>query len=245
MQRHRLPDSASSICGTRRRRRAFLYRPNSDITKPGVQNPHCEAWHSTIACCTGCSVPSAACRLSTVNSALPSSVGSGRMHALTARQESASSSRRAGCVAEATTTVHAPQSPSAQPSLVPVRPRCSRRIFEQRRLRRDIAHAHDLAVEHESDLRLRRPRQRGDRPSGGCAAAPSAETRPRGRATVSSGAYFFVARLTSAISLSAPLLCADMRTRISGGSNALLLNSTSRSSRWRMLITVPSRLRPP
>ena len=33
---------------------------NIDMTKPGVQKPHCEPWQSTIACCTGCSVPSAA-----------------------------------------------------------------------------------------------------------------------------------------------------------------------------------------
>ena len=28
------------------------------MTKPGVQKPHCEPWHSTIACWTGCSEPS-------------------------------------------------------------------------------------------------------------------------------------------------------------------------------------------
>jgi hypothetical protein len=32
--------------------------PHSDIAKPGVQKPHCEPWHSTSACCTGCSAPS-------------------------------------------------------------------------------------------------------------------------------------------------------------------------------------------
>ena len=35
----------------------FFCRANSDITKPGVQKPHCEPWHSTMACCTLCSWP--------------------------------------------------------------------------------------------------------------------------------------------------------------------------------------------
>ena len=28
--------------------------PNRLMTKPGVQKPHCEAWHCTMACCAGC-----------------------------------------------------------------------------------------------------------------------------------------------------------------------------------------------
>ena len=55
------------------------------MTKPGVQKPHCDPWQSTIARCTGCSVPSGAFRLSTLTSSLPSSVGRKRMQELTAR----------------------------------------------------------------------------------------------------------------------------------------------------------------
>ena len=54
--------------------------------------------------------------------------------------------------ASARTTVHAPQSPSAQPSLVPVRPQVVAQVLEQRRLRRNAADPHDLAVEEEADL---------------------------------------------------------------------------------------------
>ena len=64
----------------------FWYSAHIDMTKPGVQNPHCEPWQSTSACWTGCNAPSAARRSSTVISALPSSVGRNWMHALTALQ---------------------------------------------------------------------------------------------------------------------------------------------------------------
>ena len=75
----------------------------------------CASW-------TGCSAPSASFRLSTVKTARPSTVGSSRMQALTGRQ-----SRPPPAAGAATTTVQAPQSPSAQPSLVPVSRRRSRR----------------------------------------------------------------------------------------------------------------------
>ena len=58
---------------------------NIDITKPGVQKPHCEPWQSTIACWTGWSLPSAPFRSSTVSSWQPSSVATNWMQALTAR----------------------------------------------------------------------------------------------------------------------------------------------------------------
>ena len=64
------------------------------MTKPGVQKPHCEPWHSTIACCTGCSEPSGWRRSSTVKSALPSSVGRNWMHALTALKSTPPASLR-------------------------------------------------------------------------------------------------------------------------------------------------------
>ena len=83
---------------------------------PGVQKPHWLAWWSTIARCTGWSAPSGPAIPSTVRTALPSICGSRRMQAFSARLPSAS----------VTITVQAPQSPSLQPSLVPVRPRVSR-----------------------------------------------------------------------------------------------------------------------
>ena len=49
----------------------------------GRAEAHCEPWQSTIACCTGCSAPSADFQDSTVNSALPSRVGRNWMQALT------------------------------------------------------------------------------------------------------------------------------------------------------------------
>ena len=52
VQRHRFPASAPSIC-SRSAWVRFKYRANSDMTKPGVQNPHCEAWLSISDCWTG------------------------------------------------------------------------------------------------------------------------------------------------------------------------------------------------
>jgi hypothetical protein len=107
-----------------------------DIAKPGVQKPHCEAWHSTRACCTGWGEPPPMrCRSSTVSSALPSSVGRNWMQALTVRSDSSPTLVavadgvpiwRACSASSATITVQAPQSPSLQPSLVPVQRASSR-----------------------------------------------------------------------------------------------------------------------
>ena len=36
---------------------SFSLSASSNITKPGVQKPHCEPWQSTIACWTGCRPP--------------------------------------------------------------------------------------------------------------------------------------------------------------------------------------------
>src|SRR5664279_4275610 len=106
------------------------------MTKPGVQKPHCEAWQSTIARCTGCSAssscraPPARPRSSTVTSALPSSAGRNWMQALVVVRRRPPTISGAS-VAEAsasspTTTVQAPQSPSLQPSLLPVQRASSR-----------------------------------------------------------------------------------------------------------------------
>jgi hypothetical protein len=95
---------------------------NIDITNPGVQKPHWEPWQSTMACCAGCSVPSLAAIPSTVQIARPSNDGKKRMQALIERRCTWPSS-----VNSASVTVQAPQSPSAQPSLVPVARSSSRR----------------------------------------------------------------------------------------------------------------------
>ena len=50
--------AAGAVGGACRRPAWCSYSAHSDITKPGVQKPHCEPWQSTIACCTGCSAPS-------------------------------------------------------------------------------------------------------------------------------------------------------------------------------------------
>jgi hypothetical protein len=84
VQRQRFPERACAASS-----RVTLSRSShsakSDITKPGVQKPHCEACASTMACCTGCRLPSGARRLSTVTTSLPSSVATKRMHEFTAR----------------------------------------------------------------------------------------------------------------------------------------------------------------
>ena len=51
--------------------------------KPGVQKPHCEPWQSTMACCTGCSVPSFAARCSIVTTWVACNEPMKRMQALT------------------------------------------------------------------------------------------------------------------------------------------------------------------
>src|ERR1700733_12200322 len=76
-----------------------------------------------MACCTGCKLPSDPNRLSTVTSSCPSIVGRKRMQEFTARY----STRLPSALGSPNTTVQAPQSPSAQPSFVPVRGATSRR----------------------------------------------------------------------------------------------------------------------
>jgi hypothetical protein len=44
----------------------------SDMTKPGVQKPHCSPWHSRSAACTGDNVPSGDAMPSTVLTSMPS-----------------------------------------------------------------------------------------------------------------------------------------------------------------------------
>src|SRR4051794_8685955 len=93
------------------------------MRKPGVQNPHCRAWHSRKASWTGCSTwpprPSSRARPSTVSTAAPST------WTASTRQE------RTG--APSTTTVQAPQTPCSQPTCVPVRRRSWRSASDSNR----------------------------------------------------------------------------------------------------------------
>ncbi len=102
-------------------RRPCRVSANIDMTKPGVQKPHCEPWQSTIACCTGCR--RAVGGLQILDGEQLAAVE--RRHELDAGIDGAVVEPRRRC-GLATTTVQAPQSPSAQPSLVPVRRRASR-----------------------------------------------------------------------------------------------------------------------
>ena len=88
------------------------------MTKPGVQNPHCEPCARARARCTGCNPERFAPRPSTVTTCWPSHAYRGKRHAFTAR-----------CVTESvllsyeeSITVHAPHPPSPQPSFVPDKP---------------------------------------------------------------------------------------------------------------------------
>ena len=82
------------------------------MTMPGVQYPHCKAWFSWKACCIG---------WSSVPLARPSMVVISWPSAWTASivQDFTDSSF--------TSTVQAPHDEVSQPTLVPVRPRTSRR----------------------------------------------------------------------------------------------------------------------
>ena len=88
---------------------------------PGVQKPHWLPWCLSTASCTGCSAPSGPARSSTATSSLPSIMPSRQMQALTGAYSSLPSCKVPSA------TVQAPQSPSAQPSLVPQAWRRSRR----------------------------------------------------------------------------------------------------------------------
>src|SRR4051794_39710920 len=83
--------------------------PVSDITNPTVQNPHCVPLSSTIACCTGVSVPSAGLMPSMVTMCLPAALASG------IRQDVIERYLTLPATSSPTSTVHAPQSPSRQP----------------------------------------------------------------------------------------------------------------------------------
>src|SRR3954453_17720561 len=93
------------------------------VRKPGVQKPHCSAWHSRNASCTGCSTcpprPSSRASPSTVVTPWPSP------WTASIRQERTGS--------PTTSTVHAPQTPCSQPTCVPVSPRSCRSASDSSR----------------------------------------------------------------------------------------------------------------
>jgi hypothetical protein len=84
------------------------------MTMPGVQMPHCAPLNSANACCSGWSSPSP----SMVVTSAPSTWATGIRHEQTG--------------SPSTSTVHAPHSPSPQPSFVPVSPRSSRSTSSKR-----------------------------------------------------------------------------------------------------------------
>src|SRR5262249_7799344 len=116
-RRQRLPASASCTIAVSAGSPPW-WKANIAMTKPGVQKPHWVASASTSACCTGWSAPSGPARPSTVRTAQLSICGSIIRQEFTAWNCNDPSTRRPR------TMVQAPQSPSAQPSLVPVR--CTR-----------------------------------------------------------------------------------------------------------------------
>ena len=94
----------------------------TDMTKPGVQKPHCDPWARLRRSWTGWSPPRTSPMPSTVTTWQPSTAYSGYRQAFTARCSSAPEPGAACGSGPDTITVHAPQPPSPQPSLVPVRP---------------------------------------------------------------------------------------------------------------------------
>ena len=65
-----------------------------DMTKPGVQKPHCEPWLLASRACTGCRPFATEPRPSTVVTAQPSTLYSGARQAFTARCLAAGSVKR-------------------------------------------------------------------------------------------------------------------------------------------------------
>ena len=105
--RHKFPDSASCISS----RVGLSFRSSNalaDNSMPGVQNPHCTAPCSTNAFCNRDNSPFCA-RPSTVRMRRPSAFLAGIIHEFVG--------------SPSTRMVHAPQSPSPQPSFVPVSPK--------------------------------------------------------------------------------------------------------------------------
>ena len=93
--------------------------PSSDtaaMIMPGVQKPHCSAWRSWNACCTGCSSPSAA-RPSIVVTSCPSACTASTEQLLTLRPSNS--------------TVQAPQLLVSQPTTVPTLPSVVAQIVDE------------------------------------------------------------------------------------------------------------------
>mmetsp|Transcript_25892 Transcript_25892/g.81947 ORF Transcript_25892/g.81947 Transcript_25892/m.81947 type:complete len:203 (-) Transcript_25892:211-819(-) len=115
VQRHRLPSSLSARAEAERWG-AARSAPYMAMTMPGVQKPHCDPCSAAIRAWIGCTAPLRAEPMpSTVVTAHQSAAGSGMRQALIA----ACRTSKVPCARLDTTTVHAPQPPSPQPSLVP------------------------------------------------------------------------------------------------------------------------------
>ena len=129
VHRHRLPaiiSTASSRVGAGLAARHAV----TVVRKPGVQKPHCSAWHSWNACCTG-ERPDG--RPASGSPANPSTVVTRCPDTDTAkiRQD------RTG--ASSSSTVQAPHTPCSHPTWVPVSPRSCRRKSDSVRLAATVA----------------------------------------------------------------------------------------------------------
>src|SRR5581483_7871775 len=112
VQRQRLPERPSTISS--RVGLGFSAKNAwTEITKPGVQNPHCSPCSSRNACWTGLNPPSRGAMPSIVVIAAPSACTANIRHDRTATPS--------------TITVHAPHTPCSHPRCVPVSAQSSRR----------------------------------------------------------------------------------------------------------------------
>ena len=121
VQRHRLPDSVSSISGASVCAAPYVAGRGQTATSrsPACRSRTASHGMSTIACCTGCSEPSRLLQAFHGKQCLAVERGQEPDAGIDRALQSGASApvRVRRC-----TTVQAPQSPSAQPSLVPVRP---------------------------------------------------------------------------------------------------------------------------
>ena len=123
----------------RLRRRASRPRSttyDAHTAMPGVQMPHCAPPQRTSSRCTACNTSPCASP-STVVTLRPSHCPAATRHELTTSPSSI--------------TVHAPHSPSPQPSLVPVRRRSSRKR-SSRRFHGEASTTRSVAVDLDRDL---------------------------------------------------------------------------------------------
>ena len=107
MHRQRFPSKPSRTCASVNLGFSFT-RETEAITIPGVQYPHCNAWHSWNACCIGCNASLLSANPSMVVNSMPSTCAAKTV------QDFMDSPFR--------WTVQAPQDEVSHPILVPVKP---------------------------------------------------------------------------------------------------------------------------